>query len=91
MVVVVELLILFFAGLCQDALNTLYVSAVAERARWRATVLSGFLTVLSFVVFARIAHQLGDELEGAGGGLLAYALGNSAGTWVGMRRPAAAA
>ncbi len=87
--VVVELLVLFVAGLLQDALNTLYVRSVAERALWRATVLSGLLTVLGFVVFARIVNQLGHELEGAGGGLLAYALGNSAGTWVGMRRGAA--
>ena len=83
---VLELVVLFVAGLLQDALNTWYVRSVAERARWRATVLSGFVTVLSFVVFARIVSQLGHELDEAGGGILAYALGNSAGTWVGMRR-----
>ena len=89
--VLLELSILFLAGLFQDALNTTYVRSIAERARGRATVLSGLLTVLSFVVFARIIALMGAELETAGTSIVAYALGNSAGTWVGMRRPTAAA
>lgn len=89
--ILLELCILFVAGVFQDALNTLYVRSVADRALWRATVLSGLTTVLGFLVFARVLGQLNAELEGAGSGLIAYALGNSAGTWVGMRRPAAVA
>jgi hypothetical protein len=86
-----ELVILFAAGLFQDALNCIYVRSVAERALWRATALSGLVTILSFVVFARIVGHLGAELETAGGPIVAYALGNSAGTWVGLRRPSVAA
>jgi hypothetical protein len=84
--VLIELVLLFLAGLLQDALNTSYVRAVAERHLWRATVLSGLVTLLGVLVFARLFTLLGAELEGAGGGLVAYALGNSAGTWVGLRR-----
>lgn len=86
-----ELSVLFLAGAFQDALNTIYVRSVAERARGRASVLAGLLTILSFLVFTRIVAHLGAELETAGASIFAYALGNSAGTWVGMRRPAAAA
>jgi hypothetical protein len=82
-----DLVILFGAGLVQDALNTVYVRSVAEKARGRATILSGLLTVLSFIVFARIYAQV-SQIESAGGNVLAYALGNSAGTWLGMRRGA---
>lgn len=87
--ILLELGILFLAGVFQDALNTVYVRSIAERALWRATVLSGLTTVLGFIVFARIIGQLDAQADGAGTGLIAYALGNSAGTWVGMRRPAA--
>lgn len=88
--ILLELGILFLAGVFQDALNTLYVRSVAERALWRATILSGLVTVLGFLVFARVFAMLSAELDGAGAGLIAYALGNSAGTWVGMRRRPAA-
>jgi hypothetical protein len=80
-----EILCIFGAGLLQDALNTAYVRAIAEKARPRATVLSGIVTVTGVLVFTRILGHFG-ELETAGSTLFAYALGNSAGTWVGMRR-----
>lgn len=87
---VLELLLLFAAGLLQDALNTHYVRAVAEQARLRAAILSVIVTVVGFLVFARIVAQVA-ELDAAGTNLAAYALGNGAGTWVGMRRPTAPA
>ena len=89
--ILLELFALFAAGMFQEALNTVYVRSVAERLQWRATVLSGLLTVLGFVVFARIVTLIGPELGAASGSIVAYALGNSAGTWVGVRRAGTAA
>lgn len=83
--VLLEVAIIFAAGLLQDALNTAYVRAVADRARLRAAVLSGVVTVTGILVFARLLSQF-EQLELAGPGLVAYALGNSAGTWVGLRK-----
>ena len=85
-----EILCIFGAGLLQDALNTAYVRAIAERSRPKAALLSGVVTVTGVLVFTRILGHFG-ELESASSTLVAYALGNSAGTWVGMRKGVAAA
>lgn len=77
-----ELLVVFLVAVVLDGLNTLYVRWVAERAVWRATVVSGVVTLLASAVFVRIATQAeGGEQAGS---LLVYALGSSAGTWLGM-------
>jgi hypothetical protein len=80
---ILELAILFAAGIVQDALNASYVRSCAERARWRATVLSGVVTVFGCLVFARLLAT--EQVHEAGAQLFAYALGSSVGTWVGLR------
>lgn len=85
--IAIELFCLFAAGLFQDVLNTLYVRSITDRALWRATILSGVTTILGFIVFARIMAHMGPQLDALGSSLVAYAVGNSCGTWIGMRRP----
>lgn len=80
-----ELVALFVAGMLQDALNTLYVRSVADHKRVRAALLSGVGTVTGFLIFARVLSHFGDSMDAAGVSLVAYAAGNSAGTWVGLR------
>jgi hypothetical protein len=84
-----ELAALFIAGMCQDTLNTLYVRAIADHRRGRAMLLSGVLTVTGFLIFARVLAHFEANMDAASASLLSYALGNSAGTWVGLRGPRA--
>lgn len=79
-----ELLVVFVIAVVLDGLNTLYVRSVAEGAVWRATVVSGVVTLLASAVFVRITTQV-DGGEQASS-LCVYALGSSAGTWLGLRR-----
>ena len=81
---VLELAILFAAGIVQDALNASYVRSIADRCRWRASVLSGVVTILGCLVFARLFASV--QVHQAGAQVLAYALGSSVGTWMGLRR-----
>jgi hypothetical protein len=69
---------LFVAGIAQDFLNAVYIAAIAERQRMKATVLAGFTTLLSYLVFAAIIQNA------AGAGLVSYALGQSLGTWISL-------
>ncbi|MGE0711332.1 MAG: hypothetical protein AB7N76_08865 [Planctomycetota bacterium] len=86
MFLLIELSLLFAAGLVLDALNTAHIRAVTDRARASAALLSGLANLLWLLVFARLVGQL--EPGAALGKVLAYALGNSTGTWIGMRRGA---
>jgi uncharacterized membrane protein (GlpM family) len=80
-----ELVALFIAGLCLDALNTLYVSAVADKRRLKAAVLSGVGTIVGFLIYARVMSYFEADMAVAGGSLAVYAAGHSAGTWLGLR------
>lgn len=86
---VLELSLFFMAGLVLDVVNTTYVRAVADRARASAALLSGLGSLLWLLVFASVLGAL--EPGAAVGNVLAYALGTSLGTWIGMRRGSSAA
>lgn len=79
-----ELALLFAAGVVQDALNAFYVRSIAERARARAVVLSGTITLLGCVILSWIFTH--SQVNDLGANVVAYALGNSVGTYVGLRR-----
>ncbi len=77
-----NLLLFFIAGLIQDLLWTLNVSAVSERKTFRATTYSFINTVFSMMVLYTILEQVGPDK-----GLIviiAYALGVGMGTLIGM-------
>ena len=86
---VFELSLFFVAGLVLDVVNATYVRAVADRARASAALLSGLGSLLWLLVFASVLSVL--EPGAAVGNVLAYALGTSLGTWIGMRRGPSAA
>lgn len=78
-----ELVAVFVLAVVLDGLNTLYVRWVAERAVLRATVVSGVTTLLASLLFVRIVSHASAEQATS---VCAYALGSSAGTWLGLRR-----
>ena len=79
-----ELLLVFAVAVVLDGLNTLYVRAVADRAVWRASVASGLCTLLASAVFVHLTTRVAAGEQATS--LCAYALGSSAGTWLGERR-----
>lgn len=78
-----ELVAVFSLAVLLDGLNTLYVRSVAEKAVLRATVVSGVATLLASLLFVRIVSHAADDQATS---VCAYALGSSAGTWLGLRR-----
>ena len=80
---ITKLVLIFFAGFVIDLLITRYTSDVAQRRVWRATVLSGLITVANFLLLTVILK------DGATDGVLsimAFAGGNSLGTFFAMKK-----
>lgn len=82
----IELIALFVIGIIYDAMTAVYFRAIADHARFKATVLSVVLTVVSFLVCAKIWENI-TNAQGLSS-ILAYSFGGGAGTWLGMRHNA---
>ena len=73
----------FLAGAGLDFLITFYYLAVDSRALFSASVLSALITVWSICFINGIVNERNDSKRKSGL-ILAYALGNGAGTAVAM-------
>jgi len=80
---ITKLVLIFFAGFVIDLLITKYTSDVAQRRVWRATVLSGLITVANFLL---LSVMLRDSAMDGVYSIMAFAGGNSLGTFFAMRR-----
>jgi len=79
----IKMILIFFAGLIIDLLCTQYTRSVAERKLWAATLLSGLITVTNFVLLSII---LRGSLEEGVLNILAYAGGNTVGTYIALKK-----
>jgi uncharacterized protein YebE (UPF0316 family) len=78
-----KIMLIFVAGFVVDLLITRYTRCVAEKKIGWATFLSGIITIVNFVLLAMILQ------ESANNGLpniLAFAGGNSLGTFMAMKK-----
>ena len=78
-----HIILIFFAGVIIDVLSVRYTRTVAERRLWSATLLSGLITITNFALLVFIIK--GNAPDGFLN-ILAYAGGNSLGTYVAMRK-----
>jgi hypothetical protein len=78
---IAEILLLFLAGIITDILVTRYTRSVAERRVWSATILSGVITCANFIMLSVIIRE--GALQSLFG-IVAYAGGNTVGTYVAM-------
>ncbi len=80
---ITKLVLIFFAGFVIDLLITKYTSDVAQRRVWRATVLSGLITVANFLLLTVI---LKDSAMDGVLSILGFAGGNCLGTFFAMKK-----
>ncbi|HOO89720.1 MAG TPA: hypothetical protein PLA74_02745 [Syntrophales bacterium] len=80
---ILKIVLIFAAGFIVDLLVTRYTRAIAERKRTRATVLSGMITIANFVLLTII---LKDNATSGIFNIIAFAGGNSLGTFCAMKR-----
>ena len=78
-----KIMLIFIAGFVVDLLVTKYTRYVAEKKIGGATLLSGIITIVNFVLLTLILQ------ESANNGLaniLAFAGGNSLGTFMALKK-----
>ncbi len=80
---ILKIILIFIAGFVVDLLITKYTSDVAQRKIFRATVLSGMITVANFVLITVI---LKDSATNGLMNITAFASGNSLGTFFAMKK-----
>jgi hypothetical protein len=78
-----NIILIFFAGVIIDMLSVRYTGTVEEKRLWSATLLSGLITITNFALLVFIIK--GNAQDGFLN-ILAYAGGNSLGTYVAMRK-----
>lgn len=79
---IIKIVMIFVAGVVVDLLVTRYTRAVAEKKIGRATLLSGFITVVNFLLLSVI---LKDSFADGIYSILSFAGGNTLGTYFAMR------
>jgi hypothetical protein len=80
---ILKIILIFIAGFVVDLLVTKYTSDVAQRRIFRATVLSGMITIANFVFITLI---LKDSAMNGLVNIMAFASGNSLGTFFAMKK-----
>ncbi len=80
---ILKIILIFIAGFVVDLLVTKYTSDVAQRRVYRATVLSGMITIANFVLITVI---LKDSATDGLMSIMAFAGGNSLGTFFAMKK-----
>jgi len=80
---ILKIILIFIAGFLVDLLVTKYTSDVAQRRVYRATVLSGLITIANFVLITVI---LKDSTTDGLMNIMAFAGGNSLGTFLAMKQ-----
>lgn len=80
---VVQLILLFCAGIVVDLLVTRYTKSVAEKKIWSATFLSGAITCANFFLLSVIISEGSMDCIFD---IVAYAGGNTVGTYVALMK-----
>jgi hypothetical protein len=80
---ILKIILIFIAGFVVDLLITKYTSDVAQRRIIRATMLSGMITIVNFVLITVI---LKDSATAGLMNIMAFAGGNSLGTFFAMKK-----
>jgi len=78
-----QILLIFVAGIVIDLLAARYTRAVADRKLWPATLLSGLITLATFLLLTVIIQE--STLNSLFN-IFAYAGGNTIGTYIGLRK-----
>jgi uncharacterized membrane protein YjjP (DUF1212 family) len=78
---ILQLFLLFFAGIIIDLLVTYYTKAVAQKKVLSATFLSGIVTFVNFLLLTIIIKE--SSMNGMFN-IMAYAGGNTVGTFFAM-------
>lgn len=81
---ILQLFLLFLAGIIIDLLVTRYTKAVAEKKIWSATFLSGLVTFVNFLLLTVLISE--SSMNGIFN-IMAYAGGNTVGTFFALRLP----
>ena len=78
----IKIMMIFVAGIVVDLLVTRYTRAVAERKIGGATLLSGFITIVNFLLLSVILREsFTDGIYS----ILSFAGGNAVGTYFAMK------
>ena len=80
---IVQIILIFLAGIVIDLLVTRYTRAVAERKIMRASTLSGLVTLANFLLLTIIIKE---SAMGSAFSIMAFAGGNTLGTYIALRR-----
>ncbi len=80
---IINLIIIFVAGLVVDLLAAKYTSYIVSKKIGPAALLSGLITLVNFVFLTLI---LKDSVNGSIFNILAFAGGSSAGTFLAMMK-----
>jgi hypothetical protein len=83
MAMVIQLFMLFCAGIVVDLLVTRYTKSVAEKKIWSATFLSGTITFANFFLLSVIISEGSFNCIFD---IMAYAGGNTVGTYVALMK-----
>jgi hypothetical protein len=83
MIMIVNILLIFIAGFVVDLLSTKFTSYVVSRKIGRAAFLSGIITIVNF---AFLTVLLKDSMGEGFFNILAFAGGNSLGTFMAMKK-----
>ena len=78
-----KIILIFVAGFLVDLLITKYTRYVAEKKIGRATLLSGIITIVNFVLLTVILQESADS---GLANILAFAGGNSLGTFTALKK-----
>jgi hypothetical protein len=81
--VIINLIIIFIAGLVVDLLTAKYTSYIASKRTGLAALLSGLITLVNFAFLTLI---LKDGVNGSIFNILAFAGGGSIGTFLAMKK-----
>jgi len=78
-----QIILIFLAGILVDLLAARYTRAIADKKVWSATLLSGLITLSTFLLLTVIIRE--SAMNGLFN-IFAYAGGNTIGTYLAMRK-----
>ncbi len=78
-----KIILIFIAGFAIDLLTTKYTCYITQKKTGQATLLSGMITVLNFVLLTLILKEGASESLTS---ILAFAGGNSLGTFLALKK-----
>jgi hypothetical protein len=83
MIMIVNILLIFIAGFVVDLMSTKFTSYIVSKKIGRAAFLSGIITIVNF---AFLTILLKDSMSEGFFNILAFAGGNSLGTFMAMKK-----